>query len=159
MSNDQKFLKVHAQCWYYYKKVLWPQNSALFYYVLKCSIVQLSNLHSVATLVAQSQRCARPWCIHFRYFIYYFLKSQVGNKIGSVKLTWKISSATLLQLYKKSRSWEAILLLIVVLNPQCAIQFEFCIILLLTNVFTTLVGKWKFKIHECIWKVCQIRLL
>ena len=40
--------------------MLWPQTSALFYYLLK-----LGNLHSAASLVAQSQRCARPWCTTF----------------------------------------------------------------------------------------------
>ena len=92
-----------------------------------------------------------------------FLNISIWKKVGivGVKVDMKNNSSyTLVQLFiKNSRSREAILLLIVVLNPQCAIQFEFCIILLLTNVFTTLVGKWKFKIHECIWKVCQIRLL
>ena len=29
-ADDQKFLKVLAQRWYYYKKLLWPQTSTLF---------------------------------------------------------------------------------------------------------------------------------
>ena len=94
-------------------------------------------------------------CILFTIFLTISIWKKVG--IVGVKVDMKNNSRyTLVQLFvKNSRSREAILLLIVVLNPQCAIQFEFCIILLLTNVFTTLVGKWKFKYMNAFGKFAK----